>query len=313
MYIIPIIAGSTATGKTQTAIELAKEINGEIISADSMQIYKFMNIGTAKPDTEEMQGIRHYLIDEIYPDEEFSVAKYKEKALYYIDKILSNGKIPIIVGGTGLYINSLIYNIDFAETICDWELREALKKEALEKGNEYIYKKLEKIDPKTAKKLHINDTKRIIRAIEVFTYTKKPMSYFNEESIKNPPKHNFVLFGLTMDREKLYERINLRVDKMIEKGLVEEVKGIINMGYDKNLNSLQGIGYKEIILYIEGNISLEEAVFIIKRNSRRYAKRQVTWFKRLPDIKWIDVLELCDVKNRIKNMVDSIAISRTIR
>lgn len=287
MNKVMIIVGPTASGKTKLSIELAKRINGEIISADSMQIYKYMDIGTAKPDQEEMSSIQHYLIDEVTPEEEFSVARYQELALKYIELILSKGKIPVIVGGTGLYINSLVYNINFTETISDWELREKLKAEALEKGNEYLHQKLKEIDPEAAGKIHVNDLKRIIRAIEVFEYTRKPISYHQEISRSLPPKYDFVIAGLTMEREKLYERINQRVDRMFEKGLIDEVKKLTTLGYDKNSVAMQGLGYKEILSYLQGEISLEDAVYVIKRDTRHYAKRQLTWFKRTENIVWI--------------------------
>lgn len=302
-----VILGPTASGKTGLAIKLAKEIGGEIISADSMQIYKYMDIGTAKPDEAEMEGIRHYLIDEVYPDEEFSVARYQELALRYIDEILSKGKIPIITGGTGLYINSLIYNINFTETVSDWELRESLKKEAEEKGNEYLYEKLKEFDPEAAKRIHVNDTKRIIRAIEVYTHTKQTISQHQAVSRSEPPRHRFILIGLRMDREKLYERINHRVDLMMEKGLVDEVKRLVELGYDRNTVAMQALGYKEVLAYFRGEISLEEAAYIIKRDSRHYAKRQMTWFRRNEGIYWLDMDENNSNADFIKNIKNYIA------
>lgn len=301
-----IIIGPTASGKTKLSIDLALSINGEIVSADSMQIYRYMDIGTAKPSKEEMNGVRHYLIDEIYPDEEFSVARYQELAYRYIDKILGEKKIPIVVGGTGLYINSLIYNINFSETISDWELRERLKKEAEEKGNEYLHDKLREVDPEAAGRIHPNDIKRVIRALEVYEYTKKPISYHQEVSRQDPPRYQFTLIGLNRDREKLYERINQRVDLMIKNGLVDEVKRLIDMGYDRNTIAIQGLGYKEILSYLRGEMSLEDAIYILKRDTRHYAKRQMTWFKRIENVFWIDV----DGRNEpeiLKNVQDYIA------
>jgi len=304
-----VIVGPTASGKTKISIELAKDIKGEIISADSMQVYKYMDIGTAKADEKERAGIRHYLIDEVYPDEEFSVARFQQLALKYIDEILQKGKVPIVVGGTGLYINSLIYNINFSETISDWELREKLKKEAEEKGNEYLHQKLREIDPEAASRIHVNDVKRIIRAIEVFKYTNKPISYHQEISRLNPPKHKFLIIGLTMDRKKLYDRINRRVDLMLERGLVDEVKKLASMGYDKNSVAMQGLGYKEILAYLRGEMSLEDAIYILKRDTRRYAKRQMTWFRRIENVHWID-LDKCEREEEIlKNIKYYIATS----
>lgn len=312
MENVIVVLGPTASGKTKISVELAKEINGEIISADSMQIYKYMDIGTAKPDLEERCGIKHYLVDQITPFEEFSVAKYQEFALKYIEEILEKGKWPILAGGTGLYINSLIYNLEFSETVCDWELRNKLQNEALEKGNEYIHNILKQIDPASAEKIHMNNVKRVIRAIEVFTYTNKPISTHQEESRKNPPKYNYILFGLSMNRERLYDRINKRVDMMFEKGLVEEVKKLLEMGYDKDNIAMQGLGYKEIIDYLKGDISIEEAAFILKRDTRRYAKRQMTWFNRIEGINWIDLDSIKEEREIIKKIKYSIASSGII-
>lgn len=297
-----VIVGPTASGKTKVSIELAKEIKGEIVSADSMQVYKYMNIGTAKPTEEEMAGIKHYLIDQVEPSEEFSVAKYQKLAYKYIEEILKRGKTPIVCGGTGLYINSLVYNIEFADTICDWNLREKLKEEAEKYGNEYIYNKLKAIDPKAAKKIHMNNIKRVIRAIEVYTYTNKPISLHQEESLKNPPKYNYIIIGLTKERKRLYEDIEKRVDIMMEEGLVEEVKNLMEMGYDKNTIAMQGLGYKEIMSYVKGEVSKEEALYILKRDTRRYAKRQITWFKKLKNVYWIKADEI----NREKEIVEKI-------
>ncbi|HEY9058949.1 MAG TPA: tRNA (adenosine(37)-N6)-dimethylallyltransferase MiaA [Pseudobacteroides sp.] len=302
-----VIVGPTASGKTALSIKLAKELEGEIISADSMQIYRYMDIGTAKPDEEEMSGIKHYLIDEVNPDEEFSVARYKELATKYIDEILNKGKQPIVVGGTGLYINSLLYNIDFSETVCDWELRERLKKEAEELGNDYLHDKLKSVDPLAAGRIHKNDTKRVIRALEVYEYSKKTISEHQEVSRKNPSRYEFYTYGLKMGRERLYDRINKRVDLMFERGLIEEVKDLIRMGYDRNTIAMQALGYKELLLYLKDEITLEDAKEIIKMGSRRYAKRQITWFKKTEGIKWIDLDSEQDINKIAKNIENDIA------
>lgn len=307
MKPVIVIVGPTAVGKTKISIELAKEINGEIVSADSMQVYKHMDIGTAKPSAQEMAGVKHYLIDEIYPDEEFSVARYKELALKYIEEIIDKGKIPIIVGGTGLYVNSIIYNIDFSDAVSDWELRKQLKKEAEEKGNEYLHNRLMEIDPETARKLHVNDVKRVIRAIEFYVYTNKTISHQKELSRKNPLKYRFAIIGLRMDRQILYERINQRVELMLEKGLIEEVRELKLLGFDKNTIAMQGIGYKEVLAYLRGELTYEQMVYLIKRDTRRYAKRQITWFKRLEDIYWIDVDKCEGEAGVLKNIKDYIA------
>lgn len=307
-----VIVGPTAVGKTKVSIELARQINGEIISADSMQVYKFMDIGTAKPDQEEMRGVKHYLISCIYPDEEFSVAKYKELALKYMDEITEKGKIPIIVGGTGLYINSLVYNINFSDTITDWELREKLKKEAEEKGNEYLHNMLKEIDPESAERIHKNDIKRIIRAIEVYKYTNKTISQLQKTSRTEPPKYKFLIYGLQMERAKLYEKINKRVDAMIERGLVDEVKKLVAMGYDKNSLAMQGLGYKQILWYLRGLTTLEESINLLKRDTRRYAKRQLTWFKKLDGVKWLNIDKFSDENGVVKEIQSNIAMTGII-
>ncbi len=302
MNRVIVIAGPTASGKTILSIELAKRLNGEIISADSMQIYKHMDIGTAKPTIDEMQGIKHYLIDEVLPNEEFNVVKFKELAEKYIEEIIAKGKLPIIVGGTGLYISSLIDNINFSESQCNWELREELKKEAEEFGAEYLHDKLKQVDEEAANNIHPNNIKRVIRALEVYAQTQKPISYHNEISRGVPSKYNFILIGLTMDRQYLYERINKRVDIMLKNGLLQEVKGLVELGFSDSITAMQGIGYKEILAYLEGKNSLDEAVEIIKRDSRRYAKRQLTWFRRIKEIKWFNI----DVFGNNHNIIEDV-------
>ena len=303
MEPVIVIAGPTASGKTTLAIELAKRINGSIVSADSMQIYRYMDIGTAKPDAAERARIMHYMIDEVNPDENFSVAKYRELALNYISKIIKEGGRPIVVGGTGLYINSLLYNINFSETICDEELRNSLKQEALEKGNRYLYEKLRAIDPEAAAKIHENDVKRVIRAIEVYTHTNRPISQHAKMSRLEPPPYNYIVFGLKWERSKLYERIDRRVDMMIESGLAAEVEKLMEMGYDKDNTAMQGIGYKEMLKYLRGEYSLEQTVYILKRDTRHYAKRQLTWFRRIKNIQWLDADENTDLGVLAENII----------
>jgi len=287
MNKVIVIAGPTASGKTDLAIKLAHEINGEIISADSMQIYRGMDIGTAKPTMEERQGIPHYLIDIVDPDEEYSVAHFQRDAKNCIREILNSGKVPIVAGGTGLYINSLVYNINFSETTADWEYRKQLEEIARDKGPEELHRFLQKVDPVSAEKIHPNNIKRVIRALEVFKTTGKPISQHQLESRTEKPEYEFKIFGLEMDRKILYERINKRVDKMMEIGLYEEVESLLEK-YSPDLVSLQGIGYKEIISAIKGEYSLEEAVEKIKLNTRHLAKRQITWFKKTENLRWID-------------------------
>lgn len=283
-----IIAGPTAVGKTSISIELAKRLNGEIISADSMQIYKYMDIGSAKVITEEMQGIPHHMIDIVSPHENFSVAEYKKMASQIIDDILSRHKLPILVGGTGLYINSLIFNYSFTEANKDELYRSHLESLAIEKGKEYVHSLLRDVDMDSYCRLYPNDLKRVIRALEVYKLTGKTISEFNkDEDLYNIP-YNIFYFILTMNRATLYERINKRVDEMLKKGLVEEVINLRKSGYNSIMQSMKGIGYKEILLYLEGQITYEEAVNMIKQGSRNYAKRQITWFKKDERAVWIN-------------------------
>ncbi|MBQ7241990.1 MAG: tRNA (adenosine(37)-N6)-dimethylallyltransferase MiaA [Firmicutes bacterium] len=284
---IIIIAGPTACGKTGVSIELAKRIDGEIISADSMQVYKYMDIGTAKVTKEETQGIKHYLVDELYPDEEFNIKVFQEKALKYIDEIHSRGKIPILVGGTGFYINSVIYKNDFDETTADSDFRKKLEQTAREKGNEFVHNMLKEVDHASYESIHPNNLKRVIRALEFYNQTGKPISLHNEEEKKREEFFNAALIILNMDRKTLYGRIDERVDIMVKDGLVEEVKKLLDMGYNENMVSMKGIGYKELISYFKGECSLEYAISEIKKNTRHFAKRQVTWFKYQTDGLWI--------------------------
>ena len=285
---VMVIAGPTASGKTDLAVELALMIDGEIISADSMQIYRGMDIGTAKPTIDERRGIPHHLIDIVDPDEEYSVAQFKEDALACIDDIVKRGKTPIVAGGTGLYINSLVYNITFSETISNWEYREKLRKLSEEQGPLVLYEYLKKVDPKSAEIIHPNNVKRVIRALEVYETTGKPISEHKEVSRNNPPPYKFLVYGLQVERKELYRRIDQRVDKMMEKGLYDEVKGLLSRGYSPELVSLQGIGYKEIIAAIEGRCSLSEATERMKTNTRHLAKRQITWFNKTEGLVWIE-------------------------
>lgn len=275
-----VLGGPTAVGKTELSIKLAKELNGEIISADSMQIYKQMDIGSAKVTKEEMEGVKHHLIDVIEPDVPFSVADFKEYGEVAIKNILSQNKFPIIAGGTGLYINSLTCNMTFTEAEKDEEYRMYLEELALEKGNNYIHEMLKEIDPISYKEIHANNRKRVIRALEVYKLTGKPFSSFNVGEDFYKSDYDVYYYVLTMNREKLYERINKRVDIMIEKGLLEECIKLRKAGYTSNMQSIQGIGYKEIFYYLENKISFEDAIDMIKQGSRNYAKRQLTWFRR---------------------------------
>lgn len=285
---ILVLGGPTAVGKTDLSIKLAKELNGEIISADSMQIYKYMDIGSAKVSKGEMNGVVHHLIDVVDPSINFSVADYKEQGEKAIKEIISRGKLPIIVGGTGLYINSLTCNMNFTEAEKDEEYRKELDKLANEHGNNYIHEMLKEIDPISYNEIHANNRKRVIRALEVYKLTGNPFSSYNAGEDFYKSEYDVHYYVLTMDREKLYERINLRVDIMMEKGLLEECIKLKEMGYTSSMQSMQGIGYKEILYYLEGNVKLQEAINMIKQGSRNYAKRQLTWFRRDKRVTFLD-------------------------
>ena len=288
MQKVIVIAGPTASGKTSLGVELAKKINGEVISADSMQIYKDMTIGTAKPTPEETENIPHYLIDFVSPDERYSVADFKKDAEEKIDEILAKGKVPIIVGGTGLYIDSLVYGIEFPDIEYDEDYRNSLMKEAEnEEGLNKLYEEAKKIDPEAMEKISPSDKKRISRVLEIYHATGKTKTELEIKSREKGVKYDYIVFAIDWDREKLYERINLRVDIMIEQGLVDEVKEVYNK-YEKFPTAMQGLGYKEVVEYLEGKISFEEMVEKIKLETRHFAKRQLTWFRKNKDIIWID-------------------------
>lgn len=289
-----VIGGPTAVGKTDLSIKLAKKLNGEIISADSMQIYKYMDIGSAKVTENEMDGIKHYLIDVITPDTPFSVADFKIHGDRALLSIIEKGKLPIISGGTGLYINSLTCNMTFTEAEKDENYRQYLEKLADEKGNEYIHEMLRECDIKSYEEIHFNNRKRVIRALEVFKLTNKPFSSYNAGDDFYNSDYDIHYYILTMDREKLYNRINLRVDIMMEKGLLDECIKLKEMGYTSAMQSMQGIGYKEILYHLEGKITLDEAIDMIKQGSRNYAKRQLTWFRRDKRCIFLDKDQLSD-------------------
>lgn len=286
-----ILTGPTAVGKTKASIGLAKAIGGEIISADSMQVYKQMDIGSAKIKPSEMDGIPHYLVDILEPDEEFHVVLFQQMAKQAIQKIYEKGKIPILVGGTGFYIQAVLYDIDFSENEKDTSYREELEKLAQTKGAEYLHDRLREVDEKSAQDIHANNVKRVIRALEYFHQTGEKISEHNEEQRKKVSPYNFSYFVLNDERAHLYERINLRVDQMINEGLVREVQSLKEKGYTRDMVSMQGLGYKEMLDYLDNKCSLEEAVEIIKRDTRHFAKRQITWFKRESDVTWIDKKE----------------------
>ncbi len=285
-----VICGPTASGKTGLAIELAKKINGEIVSCDSMQIYKDMNIGTAKPTPEEMQGIPHHLIDFISPDERYSVADFQIDAKNKIEEILNKWKVPIIVGGTGLYVDTLVYNIKYPEIELDIDYRKSLEKMINDKGLDEAYEQAKKIDPEAIKKISSNDKKRIMRILEIYHQTGKTKTQLEIESRNEQPPYDYLIYAINMDREKLYDRINKRVDIMIKQGLIEEVQNLVKK-YNHFPTAMQGLGYKEVVSYLQGNITKDEMIEILKQETRRYSKRQLTWFRKNKDIKWINGLD----------------------
>ena len=303
---IIVIVGPTAVGKTYVSVELARKLNTEVISADSMQIYKGMDVGTAKITENEKRGVIHHMIDIVNPDENYSVSEFKNDAEKIIDNLLLKDKIPVIAGGSGLYVNSLIYDLDFSNAKSNERLREYYTYYYNEYGEEALYDKLIKIDPISAQRIHKNNIKRVIRALEVYDITGKKFSELNTDVRKESKKYDCVLIGLSMERKVLYERINQRVDEMLSNGLVEEVKSLIDNGYDKNLVSMRGIGYKEIIDYLEGSMDLEEAANILKRNTRRFAKRQYTWFLKDKNVKWFSMDNLDEAGNTVKNILEHI-------
>lgn len=282
-----VIAGPTASGKTSLAVEVAKAIGGEVVSADSVQIYKYLDIGSAKPTPEEMQGIPHYMVGEIDPSRDFSVADFTAMAHKYIADIHSRGKIPILAGGTGLYINSVVNDVDFEDEQVDENLRKELWDLSKEKGADYMMQMLRQIDPVSAERIHQNNMVRVIRAIEFYKTTGIPISHHQELTKQKQSRYNPCIIAIEHNREKLYERINLRVDIMMQNGLLDEVRSLINMGYRKSLNSMKGIGYKEVMDYLDGNMTYDELCEMIKQMSRRYAKRQITWFKKDSRTIWV--------------------------
>jgi tRNA dimethylallyltransferase len=303
---VVIITGPTAVGKTKYAIEIAKAFQGEIISADSMQIYKYMTIGSAKPSKEEMSLATHHLVDIINPKDEFSVAEYQDIAKNCINKVFDSGKTPIISGGTGLYLNSLIYDMDFSVIPKQADFRKILEKEAETYGVEHVHKRLASLDKEAAERIHPNNLKKVIRALELLELTGESVKRF-EESFVPTKDYECILIGLTRDRDELYQRINARVDKMISLGLVEEVVELQSRGLSEKNISMQGIGYKEIIPYLRGEYDLDEAIRLIKRNTRHYAKRQLTWFRRYHDMIWFNLSRFNTEEEALSSIINKIA------
>lgn len=283
-----VLTGPTAVGKTSLSIALAKAVNGEIISADSMQVYQKMDIGSAKIRPEEMDGVKHYLVDVLDPKEDFHIVKFQKMAKTAMEKIYAKGKIPILVGGTGFYIQAVTKDIDFTQARQEDSYRKDLELLAEEKGSGYLHEMLKKVDPKSAEVIHAHNVKRVIRALEFYHQNRTPISAHNEEQKQNESPYALAYFVLNMPRELLYQRIDLRVDQMLEEGLLEEVKALQKEGCHRGMVSMQGLGYKEILAYLEGEYPLEEAVRILKRDTRHFAKRQLTWFRRESEVVWVD-------------------------
>ena len=304
-----VIAGPTATGKSKLAVRLAKEIQGEIISADSMQVYKGMDIGTAKVTSEEMEGIRHHLIDVLNPDQGCSIAWFQKMVKEAMADIYARGKVPILAGGTGFYIQSIIYDVTFTDQEADYSYRNSLEKMAENGDKALLFSMLEAVDPDSAKSIHMNNIKRVIRALEYHHLTHEPISLHNEREKEKQTPYNLGFYVLNMDREKLYTRINHRVDQMMDEGLVQEVKTLLEQGYDKSLVSMQGLGYKEIIGYLEGAYDLDYAIDLLKKGTRHFAKRQLTWFKREKNVNWVNLDDHNhDLKEVIKYIVKDIEV-----
>ncbi len=299
-----ILTGPTAVGKTALSIGLAKAVDGEIISADSMQVYRKMNIGTAKIQQSEMQGVRHHLIDILDPGEDFNVVLFKKYALEAMKDIYSRGKIPVVVGGTGFYIQALLYDINFEDNDNDMSYREELQILAAEHGNSYIHDMLAGVDPESAEKIHENNVKRVIRALEFYKKTGTKISEHNEAESQKESPYNFEYFVLNDDRQKLYDRIDRRIDIMLEDGLLDEVKSLVDEGYSRDLVSMQGLGYKEMIDYIQERYTLDEAVYTLKRDTRHFAKRQVTWFKREKQVTWVNKNEFDSEADILSFMIE---------
>lgn len=298
-----VICGPTASGKTALSIELAKKINGEIVSCDSMQIYKDMDIGTAKPTIEEMQGIKHYMLDFVSPDERYSVADYKKQAKQAIREIIEKGKVPIVVGGTGLYVDSLIYEIEYQDIEFDEKYRKQLEERSEKEGLEVLYNEAKKIDPEAITKISPNDKKRILRILEIYNATGKNKTEQEKESRKNEVEFDYKVYAISWDREKLYDRINQRVDIMIDQGLIEEVQKIYSK-YNKFPTAMQGLGYKEVLEYLEGKCNKQEMIDKIKQETRRYAKRQLTWFRKNKQTIWLDGQE--KIQNNIEIILEGL-------
>ncbi len=307
-----IVTGPTAVGKTSLSVELARRIGGEVVSADSMQVYRGMDIGSAKVTKEEMKGVPHYLIDEFDPAEEFHVVKFQELAQKYIRGIHDRGKIPILVGGTGFYIQAVLYDIDFTENGEDTSYRDSLQQLAETEGAEKLHAMLRDVDPASAAAIHANNVKRVIRALEFYQETGRRISEHNEEERRKESPYNFAYFVLNDDREKLYRNIDLRVDVMMKQGLLDEVRALKETGCTREMVSMQGLGYKEMLAYLAGECSLEEAIRVLKRDTRHFAKRQLTWFRREREVIWLDKSEFAYDSGKILAYMEDVLSQKEI-
>ncbi len=306
LHPLLVIAGPTATGKSEVGVMVAEEAGGEIISADSALVYRGLNIGTAKPTLAEMRGITHHMIDIVEPDQEYSAALFQKQARAVIGGVTKRNKLPILVGGTGLYIRAVVDPYDFSSTGGDPLLRNRLLKEAGQNGPGSLHRRLMEVDPTTALRLHPRDLRRVVRALEVYYLTGKTISSHQYRDENDQPLYNLLMFGLTMERERLYSRIEQRVESMISSGLVDEVRQLLKKGYSSELSSMHSLGYKEIINYLSGEVTLEQAVQILKRNTRRFAKRQLTWFRRDHRIRWLKIGEMGGLKAVAQEITESI-------
>lgn len=298
-----ILTGPTAVGKTATSISFAKRIGGEIISADSMQVYRHMDIGSAKITVEEMEGVPHHLIDVLEPSEDFNVVRFQQMARNAMEEIYSRGHIPIITGGTGFYIQAILNEIDFEDTEENTKFRMVMNELAEEKGNEYLHEMLRQVDPKSAEQIHPNNRKRVIRALEYYEQTQSPISEHNEQQRTKQSPYQFVYFVLNRDRKELYERIDKRIDIMLKQGLLEEVKWLASAGYTKDMVSMKGLGYKELLAYLDGECSLEEAIYRLRRDTKHFAKRQLTWFRREREVTWIEMEQYSDTETLVNALI----------
>ena len=294
-----MLTGPTAVGKTALSIRLAKALDGEIISADSMQVYRGMDIGSAKVTKKEMDGVRHHLIDVLEPEEDFNVAAFQRMAKEALEEIYSRGKLPIVAGGTGFYIQALLYDIDFRDDTGEGPIRKELEKLAVEKGAEYLHSLLQQADPQSADQIHPNNIKRVVRALEYFRQTGEPFSLHNQRERERCSPYHFLYYVICSDRKNLYERIDRRVDAMMADGLVGEVQALKKRGVKRGMTSMQGLGYKEILDYLDGTCSLGEAVYVLKRDTRHFAKRQITWFRREREVRWLKLEDFGGALDRV--------------